>query len=326
MNNIFSNYRLESNSSIYRKLSLGVLWGLLALTAVTFGTDVAKIIAILTSFQWEMALPVIFLLLMVYSGRFAKWQIYLKLLDVTVGFRDSLRIFLAGLSLTVTPGKSGEVLKAYLLKRQHNVDFSRSAPTLIAERLSGLIAVIILAGLSVHLTDLPIPYAQNLINTGIVVIGLLILLLRNRMLFKKIVGYLENIPILAPKIDLLLTFYNGAYILNQRTVLTKCVLLSLVSWLAECVILYIILYGLGVKVFLIKIIGIYAIAMIAGGLSMLPGGLGVAEISMVALLGAIGLDHNTSVVATLLVRFVTLWVGVVLGTTLLLKNWTVFKL
>jgi len=59
--------------------------------------------------------------------------------------------------------------------------------------------------------------------------------------------------------------------------------------------------------------GIYAVSMLAGGLSFLPGGLGGAEAAMVALLVAGGAVFGTAALATVICRAVTLWFAVILG-------------
>ncbi|WP_230972282.1 lysylphosphatidylglycerol synthase domain-containing protein [Archaeoglobus neptunius] len=53
------------------------------------------------------------------------------------------------------------------------------------------------------------------------------------------------------------------------------------------------------------------------GLSMIPGGIGVAEASMTGLLQYFGLAAEVAVASTLIIRFGTLWFGVFLG-------WAVF--
>ena len=58
---------------------------------------------------------------------------------------------------------------------------------------------------------------------------------------------------------------------------------------------------------------VYAFASLAGAVSMLPGGLGVAEGSLTALLAGFGTPLPEAAAATLLVRSVTLWLAVALG-------------
>jgi uncharacterized protein (TIRG00374 family) len=60
-------------------------------------------------------------------------------------------------------------------------------------------------------------------------------------------------------------------------------------------------------------IGIYAIAVLAGAVSLLPGGLGSTETVMVALLAAQGFALTEAVIVTLACRLVTLWLAVGLG-------------
>lgn len=60
-------------------------------------------------------------------------------------------------------------------------------------------------------------------------------------------------------------------------------------------------------------IGIYGIAVLAGALSFLPGGLGSTEAVMGVLLVAFGADGAAAVAITLLCRIATLWFAVALG-------------
>ncbi|NBT94275.1 MAG: UPF0104 family protein [Chloroflexi bacterium] len=59
---------------------------------------------------------------------------------------ESALIFVAGFALTVTPGKTGELLKAYFLSRRTGVDAWRAAPISLAERATDGFAVLVLTG------------------------------------------------------------------------------------------------------------------------------------------------------------------------------------
>jgi uncharacterized membrane protein YbhN (UPF0104 family) len=59
--------------------------------------------------------------------------------------------------------------------------------------------------------------------------------------------------------------------------------------------------------------GIYGVAVLIGGLSFLPGGLGSTEAVMTALLATHGYSVSQSLLVTLTCRLVTLWLGVVVG-------------
>jgi len=80
-----------------------------------------------------------------YLIRFLKWEYYLGVLEIRgVPKGESLLIFLSGFVLTVTPGKVGEVFKSLILKEIHGVPVERTAPIVVAERVTDLIGVITL--------------------------------------------------------------------------------------------------------------------------------------------------------------------------------------
>jgi uncharacterized protein (TIRG00374 family) len=60
-------------------------------------------------------------------------------------------------------------------------------------------------------------------------------------------------------------------------------------------------------------IGIYAVGILVGALSFMPGGLGGAEAAMTALLAAQGYSVSDALLIALTCRAVTLWFGVCLG-------------
>jgi uncharacterized protein (TIRG00374 family) len=94
--------------------------------------------------------------------------------------------------------------------------------------------------------------------------------------------------------------------------------LSVVAWFFECVALGLILEGLGVVLPLRAATFVYAFASLAGAVSMLPGGLGVAEGSLTALLAGLGTPLPAAAAATLLVRVATLWFAIAVGVATLL--------
>src|SRR3569832_2444980 len=60
-------------------------------------------------------------------------------------------------------------------------------------------------------------------------------------------------------------------------------------------------------------VGIYAFAVLSGGLSFLPGGLGSTEAVMTALVASRGYSLAQALLVTLTCRFVIFWLAVVLG-------------
>ena len=87
----------------------------------------------------------------------------------------------------------------------------------------------------------------------------------------------------------------------------------MVAWAAEGVAFSIILQYMNVAVLPSIAVGIYAISVLAGAVSFIPGGLGSTEAVMGLLLILIGTDPTTPVGATIVCRVATLWFAVTIG-------------
>ena len=110
--------------------------------------------------------------------------------------------------------------------------------------------------------------------------------------------------------------YQATAALLRPGPLVVAVLLSTLSWYFECVAFWVVVHGFpGAAVGMQAGTFIYASMTVAGALSFLPGGLGVTEAGMLALLGQLGTGTGRSVAAaaTFVTRLCTLWYAVIVG-------------
>jgi uncharacterized protein (TIRG00374 family) len=89
--------------------------------------------------------------------------------------------------------------------------------------------------------------------------------------------------------------------------------IGILAWGAEGVGFFIVLAALDIDIPMMQAISIYAIGILAGALSFIPGGIGSTETVMSLLLVAMGADLATAVAATLICRIATLWFAVAIG-------------
>ena len=87
-----------------------------------------------------------------------------------------------------------------------------------------------------------------------------------------------------------------------------------------------VLQWMGADVPMAFAVFVYALAMLAGAISFMPGGLGGAEAVMVALLMWKGMSGADAVAATVLIRLATLWFAVAIGALMLFKFKTTAQL
>lgn len=116
--------------------------------------------------------------------------------------------------------------------------------------------------------------------------------------------------------------YESAYTLFRLKNLIVAILISVVSWGFECLAMYFVLEGFNVNVSILLSTFVFSFSSLVGAISMIPGGLGVAEGSFAGLLILSGITKGIAASATVIIRFCTLWFGVLIGwiTTFIIKD------
>jgi glycosyltransferase 2 family protein len=295
-----------------RTLALAAAAGALFYVGFAAYSGFHKVVDALEHYAWATAAGALCLAAINYLLRFLKWELYLRRLGVRIPIRDSFGIFLSGFSLTVTPGKIGEVLKSYLLREAHGVPMARTAPIVVAERLTDLVALASLALIGVG----ALAGGERIAWVALALVGVAVAVVASERLAHAVinlVGAMPGVGKLAPKLR---EFYGATKELLAPAPLILATLLSIVAWLCECVAFWLVLRGFaGADASLKLCTFIYATMTIAGALSFLPGGLGVQEIGMVKLLiaQAHGVSEPMAAAATFVTRLCTLWFAVIIG-------------
>ncbi|WP_348729722.1 lysylphosphatidylglycerol synthase transmembrane domain-containing protein [Rheinheimera texasensis] len=249
-----------------------------------------------------------------YGLRFIRWQIYLHALGSPVSIWLSLRIYLAGFALTTTPGKAGELLRSLLLQR-HLVPLQHSVSAFFSERLSDLLAVTGLAFLGFWLY----PETQFFIGAAALLLLMLYWLILRGGLICWCSQRLKSWSRIHQLTNHLLQLLAQVQRCHTVVLMTIATCLSLIAWGAEAYAFHLILQALGYQIPLAIAVFIYAISMLAGALSFMPGGLGGAEAMMIALLMWQDVAAGPAVAATVVIRLATLWFAVLLGLLALLN-------
>lgn len=306
------------------KILLSILFAVLVYAVLLLISDTEKLVAAVREFRWELLPAIVGLTLFNYAVRFLKWHWYLRVVGVkNLHWVDSLLIFIAGFSMTLTPGKAGEFLKAFLVRQRVGAPVATTSPIVLAERLTDGLALLMLAAVGLLLFDSP---QVRIVMLGVVVMAaVIVLLVQRQALANRIMNWIQRAPMLATRMHSIHAFYSSAYRLLQLRPLVIAIGLGIISWAGECVALALIVVGLGIP-FSWTLVALSAFAMgfatLAGSLLLVPGGLGVAEASIDGLLLAFGrapwLPEGTvtqpiAAAATLMIRFATLWFGFFLG-------------
>lgn len=261
------------------------------------------------SFDYELLPVILGLSLVNYLIRFTRWQFYLHALKIKLPRSESFGVFMSSLSMAVTPGKMGELVKSYFLKSLHSVPISRSAPIIFAERVTDVLALLIISMIGAY----SIGYEKRII----IILGLLLIVgigvIASRAASMKIIRLAERISFVAKWIKPIEIAYESSHTMLTGRTLLLSTLTGLFAWFSECIGFSLVLDGLGVHLKLLSAAFIYAFSTVIGAISFLPGGLGATETSLAGLLLLAKIPKGASVAATFIIRACTLWFAVIIG-------------
>ncbi|MGI6778545.1 MAG: lysylphosphatidylglycerol synthase transmembrane domain-containing protein [Acetivibrionales bacterium] len=292
-----------------KKLFISLVLGLVIFVILGLYSDFNKIMESVSRFDLRY-LPVILMLAPLnYILRYVKWNYYLKILKINIDSVDNAKIFTAGLSMTVTPGKLGEFLKSYLIKEFKGVSISVTSPMIVIERLTDGISMIILASIGA----LRFRYGIGALVSAVLLSAFFIAFIRIRPFALRVIGFLKKMPVLKRIGVQMDAFYQSSYELLGIRTFSISVAIGILSWGFEGLVLFLTLKAFNHPISILSSVFVVAFSSIVGALSMLPGGLVVAEGSILGLLLMMDLPKEIASASTIVTRFSTLWLGVLIG-------------
>jgi glycosyltransferase 2 family protein len=302
-------------SNLRRSILISVALGLVVAVALGLVSDIRQVGQSFSSFDWRVLPAVLGFTILNYLLRWLKWDYYLRHMGMARGVSrsDSGLLFTSGMLMAVTPAKVGEVLKSYLLKRMNGTPISASAPIVLAERITDGLAMLLLMGLGLTFY----PPAQPAFVALVILTLVGVAVAQSRTISTQMIGLVARLPIGARLAPRLTTMYESTQQLLELRILLISTLISVLSWFGECVAFYYVLVGLGIAgtlQLLLVATFTFAASTLFGLVSFLPGGLGVSEASSTGLLTLlVPMAAGPATVATIIIRFCTLWFGVSLG-------------
>lgn len=303
----------RGRGKLTRNVVIATLLGVTVFAGLSLYGDVQALLDNLRTFDWTMLLWAVLLASGNYLLRFWRWQYYLERIGVHVPAGESLLVFLSGFVMSVTPGKLGEVFKSLLLYESRGASIARTAPVVVAERLTDLMALVILTALGALSFEQGVPITIG----GVGLVALVLVALAFRPAAELAFGIAGRLPVIRRLVPKLREAYESLRTMIRPGSLLVATGLAVIAWGLEVVSLGVIVAGFpGVTLGWEETTFAYSASTIAGAVAMMPGGLGVTEAGMTGLLQALGGGGMTAAVATattILVRLATLWWAVVVG-------------
>lgn len=294
-----------------RSISVSLLFVVLFYLAYIIFTGHEELLSALNTIQFIDWMILLSCSLANYLVRFIRWQYYLSCFNYHIPVLRSFAYYLAGFSLTITPGKAGETIRSLYL-HQHHVRFSESLSAFFSERF---LDVIIVACLSTLVLLHFVEY-QSIIYTSIAILLLLVAVFaygNTHYLIEKILP-LVRIKLLTRVLQYLSFFLSHTRQLFSFKTLSLALTLGGIAWILQGLAFIYLLQHFSIEISIWVALGIYAASLLAGAISFIPGGVGTTEAAMAFLLIAVGVEKQAALLIPIIIRIASLWFAVSLGT------------
>ncbi|HEX4496505.1 MAG TPA: lysylphosphatidylglycerol synthase transmembrane domain-containing protein [Thermoanaerobaculia bacterium] len=286
-----------------------LLLGVLVVVGLALTANPHALARSLRDFDLWLLVPVLALSLFNYGLRYLRWEFYLKRLGCALGPGRGLAIFLVGFLLSVTPGRAGELGKAWLVRELGGGRAMRVVSAVLAERVTDVLGTFVLIAIGA----LPLPGGPWIAAAFLAGVVAIVVVLTWRRGAEWAFAILGKMPVMGPRVPHLVEMVDRLRELLSPELAIGGILVASVAWAAEGYGFWLVVRNYAPKAGLLVAIFNYTAASILGGLSMLPGGLGAAEGSLTALLHEQGLATADASSITLVIRAATLWFSVLFG-------------
>jgi uncharacterized protein (TIRG00374 family) len=226
-----------------------------------------------------------------------------------------LIIFLSWFANCLLPAKLGDVYRAYLLRKRGGISLSRAGGTVVAERVVDFAFVLIMLALSALAAfrgRVPAALGPSLeIGTAFVLlagVGLLAMRRWEQLLARRVPQRFQGVYE---------RFHDG--VMGALAAPLPLAVYTPLSWLAEVLRFWLVAQAVGLSLGNSLASQLAAATFVALGSAILtsaaptPGGLGAAEVGIVAALALLGRTGEVAVAAALLDRVLSYWSLVVVG-------------
>ena len=264
----------------------------------------------ISNFKYEF-LPLILLLVSIsWTPLLVRWQILLKKNDINIPIKKSFLLFLCGMSMSITPGHVGELIKSQLIKTIYNIPRTKTAPIIFVEKFYDLTGAIIASIIGIIILGMD----TNLILISVSILIVIIFLIYYRPIFEFILKRVTKTKFFSKYSENISDSYE--IVRNSTTPQISLISfgLSILYWIIISVAVHFILLSFGIEsISVLKTISIYSSSVIIGAISFIPGGLGITEGSLIGLFSLEGIDISLALILSVMIRILTMWYSVSIG-------------
>ncbi|MBR9677729.1 MAG: flippase-like domain-containing protein [Nanoarchaeota archaeon] len=300
-------------------LSAIILW--LVFSKIDLGLVLEKILTI-NPMYYGLALFAFFL---TYPLRTIRWKTLLSAQGYKIRFSPLFKIIcFTWFFNSISPSKFGEAYRIWSAKK---LDVSRSKiiALILLERFFDLVIIIILSFFFVYSAKITQPLITSALNMSLlfVIAGsfFLTLMLRKPSFAKKFMKSVFSLPLLSRFSEKFEhaweKFQQGFRIFKNKKKIFNIFILTVTIWMLEIVSLAFVVQAFGITLNFYFLGFLAILTALITALPLTPGGLGIAEGALIMLFTYQGISGDVGTGISILFRFATLYVTILVGALLL---------
>jgi len=274
-------------------------------------SDLNSIVTQLNAIRVEYFFPIFVLMTITLLITAWRYQLILKKLDIQISYKDCFTIFVAGLSMLITPAGSGAMIKSYILKKKIGTSISSTTPIIIYEKWLELVSVSVVIGFLLFWANFLA--SQVVFVIGVILIGASFFIFRNStglVFLNKLLTKFKFLKQFEINIE---EFKKTTATLTKPSAIAEFLSLSLIKKFISLIVVFLIFKSLNSGLDFFSSGQIFFTSFLIGVLSFIPGGIIVTETSMLGMLLNNNVDFSSASLLVLMLRLVTTWIPVILG-------------
>ena len=238
-------------------------------------------------------------------------MLFLRHMGIKIPLKQNIIIYLAGLSMLFTPAGLGEMIKSHFLFKKYNYPVSKTLSLVFVERYHDLLAVfsiITIFSIVSGITFLTIP----ILIIGILLLVSFILIRRKKIspIFQKII---QKVKIFKKIENHSNEFNESLESFTSNKIIFSGWVVGIGAWLFDALGIFLCFqaFGLEFNYLITTVLGLSSILF--GAITLVPGGVGITEVSFVALLSLYGIESSVSSALALFFRLLSIWFATCIG-------------
>ena len=300
-----------------RKIILGIILVIGLYSAFILISDINIIYDKILNFKTEF-LPIIFSL--IFFGwflLFVRWNLLLKNSNIHVPFKDNFLIYFSSFAFSFIPGEVGSLVKSQILKNKFNISRAKTIPIVISEFIYTAIGLVFL---SLLLGGLFFEFAMYIGSIFACFLITMFFIINSKKTFTKFIKIASKIKFISGFTKSIEDSFDNIKKSTSGKIAIYSSLLSISHLLIESTAVFLIIYAYGIDtVSIMDVIPMYSTSILLGFVSFLPLGIGVVEGAFSAFLSLRGIELSIALPVVIIIRLMTNWFGILLGSFALKK-------